>query len=126
MTIRDGDLRKAREAALGAEIRKLCQHQKITWETETLQILADHSVDKVHLQRTKLEERRGARRYLGRSGNALQKFTSTLSEFIKVYNGLNEVAKGIDSQYGGLVTGALSVLAQVSVSNSVYPYITPY
>ena len=125
MITTDGDLRKAREAALDAKLRKVCQDQKITPDTEALENLAEKAVQEVKLQRTKLENRRRARTYVGRSGNALQKFTSTLSDFLKVYNGLTEVAKGIDTQCGGLVVGSLSVLAQVRAIDLIHPFINP-
>ena len=123
MNTTGGDSRRAREAALGAKVHQMCQDHRLTSDTKALQTFAEYAVDEVQLQRTKLENRRRARTYFGRSGNALQKFISALSEFVKVYNGFVEVAKGIDTQCGALVAGALTVLAQVRVSSSIYPYI---
>ncbi|KAI4256876.1 MAG: hypothetical protein L6R42_005972 [Xanthoria sp. 1 TBL-2021] len=63
--------------------------------------------------KTKLDERRKNRQPLAKFGNTLQSFTSTWYQFTQVYAGMNDVAKGIDSQYGGLASGALMVLLQV-------------
>ena len=116
MSFTDEDARRsriAREAAIRAKLEKLSKQQNVTTDSKALQVLADYAVDEVQEQKTKLDERRKARAHFARSGNALQKFMSTLSQFLKAYSGLIDVANGVDNQYGGLVIGALSVLVQV-------------
>lgn len=111
----DEDARKAREAAICAKLSRISKQHKVTQDSKALQLLANYAVDEVQQQKTELETRRRARSPFAKTGNALQKFMSILSQFMKAYSGLNDVAKGADSQYGALVTGALSVLLQVSV-----------
>lgn len=115
MSITGGDSRKAREAAITAKLSKISKQQKITQDSKALQLLANYAVDEVQEQKLKLDRRRGNRLPLARAGPTLQKFMSTFSHFMKAYSGLNEIAKGVDNQYGALVTGALSVLFQVRI-----------
>lgn len=91
------------------------REQKVTQEKSALQLLTNHAADQFPKQKSKLDLRRETRRPFARNANSLQKFMSTISDFLKAYSGLNEVAKGVDNQYGGLVTGALSLLVQVGI-----------
>ncbi|KAL8719984.1 MAG: hypothetical protein Q9181_007983 [Wetmoreana brouardii] len=107
------DPQKAREAKITARLSKISKQQNVTQDSKRLQLLTHSAVDEAQQQKTRLHERRLARPCFAKSSVALQEFMSTISQFMKAYSGLNEVAKGVDSQYGGLVTGALSVLVQI-------------
>lgn len=96
-----------------ARLSSFCEHAKVTQSREACQALADFSVNEMQQQKMKLDDQRRARRSFLKAGHALQKFMSTLAQFIKAYSGLSELAKGADIQYGGLVTGALSLLLQI-------------
>ena len=115
MSIANEDSRKIREEAITAGLNKISKEQKITQDEKALQLLANHAVDEFQRQKSKIDLRRRTRLPFTRSANSVQKFVSTISEFLKAYSGLNEVAKGVDNQYGGLVTGALWVLVQVGI-----------
>ena len=52
-------------------------------------------------------------------GNALQKFASSFSKFLKAYLGISELSKGVGSQYGVMVVGALSLHFEVRKSHSL-------
>ena len=125
MSITGGDSRKAREAAIAAKLSRISKQQKITQDSKALQLLANYAVVEVQEQKLKLDRRRGNRLPLVKTGPTLQKFMSTLSQFMKAYSGLNEIAKGVDKQYGTLVTGALSVLLQVGIPSSADSCIAP-
>ncbi|KAL8702462.1 MAG: hypothetical protein Q9201_004367 [Fulgogasparrea decipioides] len=113
MVAANEDSRKAREATIAAKLKNISKQRNITQDSKTPQVLAHYAVDELQQQKTKLDERRGARPYLAKWSITLQKFISTTAEWMKAYSGLNDVAKGVDNQYGGLVTGALSVLLQI-------------
>ena len=115
MSFTGGDSREGREAAITAKLSRISKQQKITQDSKALELLANYAVDEAQEQKLKLDRRRGNRLHLARTGFTLQKFMSTFSQFMKAYSGLNDVAKGIDNQYGALVTGALSVLFQVRI-----------
>ncbi|KAL8741197.1 MAG: hypothetical protein Q9184_008414, partial [Pyrenodesmia sp. 2 TL-2023] len=92
---------------------KLLNIVEVSQDSEALEKLMNDTVAEKDKRKTKLDERRKNRPPLAKFGNTLQRFTHTWSQFMKVYAGLNEVAKGVDSQYGALATGALAVLLQI-------------
>ncbi|KAL9600470.1 MAG: hypothetical protein Q9179_003193 [Wetmoreana sp. 5 TL-2023] len=104
MVAANEDSRKAREATIAAKLKNISKQRNITQDSKTPQVLAHYAVDELQQQKTKLDERRGARPYLAKWSITLQKFISTTAEWMKAYSGLNDVAKGVDNQYGGLVT----------------------
>lgn len=81
-----------------------------------LQKLVEESTSHVSLARTKLLERRRGRNAFKRRGNSLQRFTSSLSQFLKAYPGLSDISKGADAQYGSLISGSLLLLVRVRFS----------
>lgn len=106
-------LRQKREAALRSRLGRISDENKVRPREEAIQSLADHAMDRLQQEKMKLDTRRRVRLPFLRTSTTLQKFVSALSQFMKAYSGLNEIAKGVDSQYGGLVAGALSILLQV-------------
>ena len=113
-----------REAYIRERMEKLrVQYQisldDISADENGLQKLAEQSTAQVSLARKKLLERRRARNFFKRSGNSLQKFISSLSQFLKAYPGLNDISKGADAQYGSLISGSLLLLVRVRPSVSL-------
>lgn len=113
----DESSRKGREAAIKERLSKITKQQKISQDSITLQkeMLTRDAVAEYQTQKMKLDERRGKRQPLAKFGSTLQRFTHAWSQFMKGHAGLNDAMKGIDSQYGGLASGALAVLLQVRV-----------
>ncbi|KAL8854295.1 MAG: hypothetical protein Q9221_001009 [Calogaya cf. arnoldii] len=122
--------RRDREKVIIARLTKIRKQQKVPQDTEASKKLLNDTVEvsqdsealtklmndtvvEKDKRKTKLDERRKNRQPLAKFGNTLQRFTHAWSQFMKVYAGLSEVAKGVDSQYGGLASGALTVLLQV-------------
>lgn len=101
--------RRVREAAIKLKISRIAKQHNVSLESVTVEKL----VAEAQKGKTKLDERRKNRQPLAKFGNTLQSFTSTWYQFTKVYAGVNDVAKGIDNQYGALAIGALMVLLQV-------------
>ncbi|KAL8908078.1 MAG: hypothetical protein Q9171_005596 [Xanthocarpia ochracea] len=109
----DENSRRAREIAIKEKISRITKQQKIPQDIVALEKFMNDAVAEYQKQKTKLDEQRGNRQPLAKLGNTLQRFTYTWSQFMKVYAGLNEVAKGVDNQYGALASGTLGVLLQV-------------
>ena len=107
-----------REAYIRERMEKLRMKYKISSDDISangngLQKLAEQSSTQVSLARTKLLERRRRRNAFKRSGNSLQRFISSLSQFIQAYPGLSDISKGADAQYGSLISGSLLLLFRV-------------
>ncbi|KAI4104301.1 MAG: hypothetical protein LQ339_003920 [Xanthoria mediterranea] len=109
MSSADRSSQSVREAAIRKKISRIAKQYNISLES----VNAEQLVAEAQKGKTKLDERRRTRRPLAKSGNTLQRFANAWSQFMKVYAGVNEVAKGIDNQYGALASGALMVLLQV-------------
>ena len=109
MSSADQSSQSVREAAIRKKISRIAKQYNVSLESVT----AEQLVAEAQKGRTKLEERRRTRHPLAKWGNTLQRFANAWSQFMKVYAGVNEVAKGIDNQYGALTSGALMVLLQV-------------
>ncbi|KAL8895481.1 MAG: hypothetical protein Q9207_008157 [Kuettlingeria erythrocarpa] len=92
----DESSRSAREAVIRKKINKISKQHKVSQDIFALEKVANHAVAEYEGQRTKLDERRENRQLLAKYGVTLQKFTYTWSQFMKVYAGINEVAKSID------------------------------
>lgn len=114
----DESPRRIREAAIKEKLTRIAKQQNVSQHSVAYEKLANDTVAEYQKQKTKLDERRRNRQPLAKFGYTLQSFTNTWSQFMKVYAGVNEVAKGIDNQYGALASGALAVLVQVSVHKS--------
>ena len=110
-----GDQRKRREEAIIRALTQISNQQKITQEKDfkSLQRLVSDAVQDVKRYGEELDERRATRNLFKKSGNGLQKLTSSLAMFLKAYPGLSDLSKGADNHYGGMVIGALSLLFQV-------------
>ncbi|KAL8709242.1 MAG: hypothetical protein Q9220_005985 [cf. Caloplaca sp. 1 TL-2023] len=108
------DSKKARETAIRARLTKISRQQNVEPKHGSLDNLACDAVIELQEQRTNLHRRRLARPPIARAGPIFQKFLSTFSQFMKTYHGLNEIAKGVHTQYGSLVIGTLSVLTQIA------------
>ncbi|KAL8775344.1 MAG: hypothetical protein Q9209_000351 [Squamulea sp. 1 TL-2023] len=108
--IANEDRQKKREAEINKRLEKISKQQKVEQDAEKL---AYYAMEQKQQEKSKLDERRLDRHCIAKRTTALQEFMSTASEFLKAYSGLNEVTKGVDSQYGGLVSGALSVFFQI-------------
>ncbi|KAL8790409.1 MAG: hypothetical protein Q9195_006365 [Heterodermia aff. obscurata] len=87
---------------------------EITAGENGLQKLAEQSTRQVSIARTKLLERRRGRNFFKRSGNSLQRFASSLSQFLNAYPGLSDISKGADAQYGSLISGSLLLLFRIA------------
>ncbi len=105
----DESFRTVREAAVKKRIRVMAKQHHVNLDNVTIDSLAAE----VQKRKTKLDERRRTRHSFAKFGNALQRFAKGWSQLSKVYAGMNEVAKGIDNQYGAIASGALMVLLQV-------------
>ncbi|KAL9629702.1 MAG: hypothetical protein Q9204_005127, partial [Flavoplaca sp. TL-2023a] len=105
----DESSRAVREAAIKDRLGKIAKQQNVILDNVTVEKL----VAEVQTWKTKLDERRRNRQSLAKFGNTLQAFTNTWSQFLKVYAGVCEIAKGIDNQYGAIASGALMVLLQI-------------
>ena len=113
-----------REAYIRERIEKFrveyrISSDEISPDQNGLQKLVEESTSHVSLARTKLLERRRGRNFFKRRGNSLQKFLSSLSQFLKAYPGLSDISKGADAQYGSLISGSLLLLVRVRYSVSV-------
>ena len=107
-----------REVHIRERMEKFCAEYRISLDEiaadeNALQKLAEQSTKQVSLAKTKLLERRRLRNVFKRKANSLQKFTSSLSQFLKAYPGLSEISKGADAQYGSLISGSLLLLVRV-------------
>ena len=109
------DHRQRREEAIVKELAHISKQQEITQEKDLkcLQRLVEAAAENVKRQGKELDERRATRNIFSKSGNGLQKLTSSFSTFLKAYPGISELSKSADSHYGGMVVGALSMLFQV-------------
>ncbi|KAL8878093.1 MAG: hypothetical protein Q9198_004028 [Flavoplaca austrocitrina] len=105
----DESSRTVRDAAIKERQGKIAKQQNVNLDNVTV----DELVAEAQMWKTKLDERRRNRQSLTKSGNTLQRFTNTWSQFLKVYAGVCEIAKGIDNQYGAIASGAFMVLLQV-------------
>ncbi|KAL8750952.1 MAG: hypothetical protein Q9199_006741 [Rusavskia elegans] len=115
MSSADESSRRVREAAIKLKISRIAKQHNVSLEhNPSLEsVTIEELVAEAQKGKTKLDERRKNRQPLAKFGNTLQRFTSTWYQFTKVYAGVNDVAKGIDNQYGALASGALTVLLQV-------------
>lgn len=121
MSSADRSSQSVREAAIRKKISRIAKQYNISLES----VNAEQLVAEAQKGKTKLDERRRTRRPLAKSGNTLQRFANAWSQFMKVYAGVNEVAKGIDNQYGALASGALMVLLQVCLDRVSTLYTQP-
>ena len=111
----EDDPRGVRKKKILEQLAQISKQQNIPQEkdTKSLQKLVEDAVKDVERLGKGLDEQRATRNVFSKSGNALQKFTSSFSKFLKAYSGMSELSKGVDSQYGGMAVGALSLLFQV-------------
>ena len=111
----EDDPQTRRKAVILQELNRISKQQKITPEQDamSLQNLVESTVGEAQRLSKGLDNRRKTRTVFAKSGNALQKFTSTFSQFLKAYPGISDLSKGADAQYGGMVVGTLSLLFQV-------------
>lgn len=109
------DHQRRREEELIKNLAQISNQQRITQEKDikSLQRLVSDAVEDVKRNGKELDERRATRTLFSKSGNGLQKLTSSLSMFLKAYPGISDLSKGADCHYGGMVIGALSLLFQV-------------
>ena len=121
MSSADQSSRSVREAAIRQKVSRIAKQYNVSVENVT----AEQLVAEAQKGKTKLDQRRRTRHPLAKWGNTLQRFANAWSQFMKVYAGVNEVAKGIDNQYGALASGALMVLLQVRLDRVSTPYTRP-
>ena len=115
MSTAEDDPRGAREKEILKTLAQISKQQNIPQEKDikSLQKLVEDAVKDAERLRKRLDEQRATRNLFSKSGNALQKFASGFSKFLKAYSGFSELSKGVDSHCGGMVVGALSLLFQV-------------
>ncbi len=115
MSTTEDDPRGLRKKEILEKLAQISKQQNIPQEKDikSLQKLVEDAVKDVERLGKGLDKQRATRNIFTKSGNALQKFASSFSKFLKAYSGISELSKGVDSQYGGMVVGALSLLFQV-------------
>ena len=112
----EDDPRGVRKKKILEQLAQISKQQNIPQkDIKSLQKLVEDAVKDVEWLGKGLDEQRATRNFFSKSGNALQKFASSFSKFLKAYSGISELSKGVDSQYGGMVVGALSLLFQVRI-----------
>ena len=114
MSTAEDDPRGVRKKKILEQLAQISKQQNIPQkDIKSLQKLVENAVKNVERLGKRLDEQRATRNIFSKSGNALQKFASSFSRFLKAYSGISELSKSVDSQYGGMVVGALSLLFQV-------------
>lgn len=115
----EDDPQARRKAVILQELSRISKQHKITLDEDviSLQNLVEVTVGEAQRLSKGLDKRRATRTVFGKSGNALQKFTSTFSQFLKAYPGISDLSKGANAHYGGMVVGTLSLLFQVRASH---------
>lgn len=113
----DANMTEDRDKRVRNTLPKSLQNdQRITTDIEALKITADDlesQFKQVKVAQSTLDQTRKDRNAFAKSGNAIQTFAANFKDFLNVYSSIAGISDAADSQYGSLVTHALSVLVIV-------------